>query len=229
MPDATFAFELQQARDVALVARLSGGDEGALSITSPSCKGARTCTTGEENLIAYGRGLGAGSYRAIVESTKGNPVGLTRFSRPPTAPVLVPLADDCDDALVIPETGGSFSGNTRNAFPDFLAGCDAGGQSAGGAPDQLLKLSLSQPRRVIFDLQGDVGSPPSSPAFEPVLLVRSGTFCPGAELPLACYPAYRTSRAFLDLELQAGDFFIQIDGFNGSAGRWTLEVFSEPR
>jgi hypothetical protein len=30
----------------------------------------------------------------------------------------------------------------------------------------------------------------------------------------------------LDLDLQAGDYFIQIDGFDGAAGAWKLDVFS---
>jgi hypothetical protein len=46
------------------------------------------------------------------------------------------------------------------------------------------------------------------------------------ELPLACAPGYRAGRSYLDLDLQAGDYFIQIDGYDGDAGAWKLDVFT---
>jgi hypothetical protein len=137
------------------------------------------------------------------------------------AAVYVPFADDCESLVTIPETGGRFSGNTGNVLPDFSGGCDVGGQAEAGAPDQMLKLSLSAPRRVVLDMQGS--------AYETMLSVRSGKFCPGVELPLACAPGYRAGRSYLDLDLQAGDYFIQIDGYDGDSGAWKLDVFTAPR
>jgi hypothetical protein len=61
-----------------------------------------------------------------------------------------------------------------------------------------------------------------------MLSVREGEFCPGAELPLACAPGYGATRSFLDLQLQAGEYFVQIDGYNGAAGAWKLDVFTAP-
>jgi len=160
----------------------------------------------------------AKTYRAVVESARGNPVGISWFERPSLSPVLVPFAENCDAPVSIPEQGGRFSGNTSNAFPDFAAGCDVGGQSEGGAPDQLLKLSLSAPRRVILDMRGS--------AYQTMLSVRKGTLCPGAELPLACAPGYWATRSYLDLELETGDYFVQIDGYDGASGAWKLDVFT---
>jgi hypothetical protein len=148
-------------------------------------------------------------------------VGLSWFERPAVAAVQVPFADNCDQLVTIPELGGRFSGNTSNAFPDFSAGCDVGGLPAGGAPDQMLELSLSAARRVILDMQGST--------YETMLSVRQGQFCPGVELPRACAPGYRASRSYLDLDLQAGDYFVQIDGYNGASGAWKLDVFTAPR
>jgi hypothetical protein len=93
-----------------------------------------------------------------------------------------------------------------------------GGQAEAGAPDQILKLSLSTPRRVVLDMQGST--------YNTMLSVREGQFCPGAELSLACAPGYGATRSFLDLELQAGEYFVQIDGYNGAAGAWKLDVFT---
>jgi hypothetical protein len=163
-------------------------------------------------------GVAPGTYRAVIESAAGNPVGLSYFERPPVAPVRVAFADDCSSPVKIPENGGLFTGNTTNAFPDFSAGCDVGGQPEGGARDQLLVLDLSQPRRVIFDTQGS--------GYATVLSVRAGDSCPGVELPRACAAGYRDTRSFLDLDLQVGRYFVQIDGYDGASGAWRLEVFS---
>jgi hypothetical protein len=219
-PDGTFQFTLDQKRDVAVVGRFSDGDEGAVSIADSTCTTNSVCSSGVTTQRAIRYGFSAGSYRAIIESARGNPVGISWFERPPVAPVHVPFADNCDGLVNIPEVGGRFTGNTSNLFPDFSGGCDVGGQDEGGAPDQILKLSLSAPRRVIFDMQGS--------AYETMLSVRQGQFCPGLELPLACAPGYMASRSYLDLDLQAGDYFVQIDGYDGASGAWKLDVFSAP-
>jgi hypothetical protein len=59
-----------------------------------------------------------------------------------------------------------------------------------------------------------------------MLSVRSGPDCPGEELPLACATGYYEPRSFLDLDLQAGDYFVQIDGYDGASGAWKLDVFT---
>jgi hypothetical protein len=219
-PDASFDFVLDGKRDVALIGRLADGDEGGVSFATSSCDANLACSIGSGTLRAVRYGVAAGHHRALIESAQGNPVGLSWFERPATPVVLVPFSDDCSAPLTIPETGGRFAGNTSNAFPDFNAGCDAGGQAEGGAPDQILKLSLSVPRRVIFDM---IGSP-----YRTMLSVRQGQFCPGAELPLACAAGYGPTRSYLDLELGAGEYFVQIDGFGGDSGPWKLDVFSAP-
>jgi hypothetical protein len=173
---------------------------------------------GSDLVRAVRYGLAAGVYRAVIESAQGNPVGLSWLERPAVAAVHVPYADDCSALTDIPEGGGRFTGNTSNAFPDFSAGCDVGGQSEGGAPDQILRLRLSAPRRVVLDMQGST--------YNTILAVRDGQFCPGSELPLACAPGYNAARSFLDLQLQAGDYFVQIDGYNGASGAWKLDVFT---
>ncbi len=219
-PDATFEFELTGKRDVALVGRFSDGDDGAISFANGLCSKNSGCSTGQGTLRAVRYGVAAGTYRAIIESGRGNPVGISWFERPAVAPVTVPFADDCDGVVKIPETGGRFSGNTSNLFPDFSAGCDVGGQSDGGAPDQLLELSLSEARRVILDMRGS--------SYATMLSVREGEFCPGAELPQACAPGYWPTRSYLDLDLQAGHYFVQIDGYDGASGAWNLDVFTAP-
>jgi hypothetical protein len=221
-PDATFEFDLAGTRDVALIGRFSDGDLGAVSFgrAAAACNSNSSCRVGGGTVRTVRYGMPAGNYRAVIESTQGNPVGISWFERPPVAEVRVPFADDCTAPVKIPEVGGRFTGNTSNAFPDFNAGCDVGGQSEGGAPDQLLELTLSEPRRVILDMQGS--------DYQTMLSVREGQFCPGVEVQLACAPGYRASRSYLDLDLQAGHYFVQIDGYNGASGAWQLDVFTAP-
>ena len=219
-PDATFQVDLAGQRDVAVIGRFSDGDVGAVSFGSAAaaCNSNSSCRAGAGTVRTVRYGVPAGNYRAVIESAQGNPVGISWFERPPLAAVNVPFADDCTSPVQIPEVGGRFTGNTSNVFADFNAGCDVGGQSEGGAPDQLLELTLTEPRRVILDMQGS--------SYDTMLSVREGQFCPGAELQLACAPGYRATRSYLDLDLQAGHYFVQIDGYNGASGAWRLDVFT---
>jgi hypothetical protein len=79
-------------------------------------------------------------------------------------------------------------------------------------------LELKQKSRVVFDMSGS--------KYSTMLSVRRGPSCPGAELPLAC--AAGESASFLDLELESGDYFVQVDGYGGDAGAWVLDVYVTP-
>jgi hypothetical protein len=139
---------------------------------------------------------------------------LRLFFQIASLPNLVAFADRCEDAIEIPETGGLFQGNTATAMHDYSAGCDTAG--APDAPDQMLKLALSDRRRVVFDMAGS--------GYETLLDVRRGPACPGEELSRACTAGFVEGRSFLDLILEPGEYFVQIDGFAGARGPWTLDV-----
>ncbi|MDF3067681.1 MAG: uncharacterized protein K0R38_3282 [Polyangiaceae bacterium] len=218
-PDAAFQLELSDVRDVMLVGRFSDGDTGAVAFVDDTCDTNFGCD-GAVPARAVRYRMPKGKHRAVIESSRGNPVGMSFLERRVTSPVVVPFAENCDAPVTVSELGGRFTGNTSNAFPDFDAGCDRGGQAPGGAPDQLLKMSLSAPRRVVLDMRNS--------EYRTMLSVRKGSLCPGAEVPMACAPGYWSTRSFLDLELQAGDYFIQIDGYDGDSGPWKLDVFTAP-
>jgi hypothetical protein len=224
-PDATFALPLDEPSDVLVVGRLSDGDFGALSLTGPGCSAAesRACQLSMQSPVRVASaGVPAGDYRVIAESALGAPMTLTAFTRPATPATLVAFADTCDAAVEIPETGGRFLGNTSNAEPDYEASCDYAASAAlGGAPDQMLKLTLREQRRVVFDLgQSD---------YDTLLVLRDASSCPGKEITQACAPGYVEGRSFLDRVLPAGEYHVQIDGFDRSLGSWVLDVFvSDP-
>ncbi|HEY3595160.1 MAG TPA: hypothetical protein VGL13_14845, partial [Polyangiaceae bacterium] len=143
-------------------------------------------------------------------------VELTAFVRPTTPVAVVPFADTCAAPAIIPEAGGFFQGNTSNAQADYTAGCDFNGTGPGGAPDQILKLQLTQRSRVIFDMQGS--------GYTTLLDVRTGDDCPGTEVPMACSVGATAIRSYLDLTLDPATYWVQVDGFAGASGPWQLDV-----
>jgi hypothetical protein len=221
-PDQTFALELEQRSDVLLVA--SGAPEAttAVLLAEEACQedDALACSTSgaSSTLRTVAHGVGPGSLRAVVESAAGTPASITAFTRPAGNPLFVHRGDVCEDAVAIPAEGGRFEGTTANAYADYDSSCDFGGQDAGGAPDQLLRLVLPERRRMVFDMQMST--------YDTMLVLRDGATCPGREVAGTCSPGYVTGRSFLDAVLPAGSYWVQIDGYNGERGRWVLEVFS---
>jgi hypothetical protein len=220
-PDAAYTLDLTQRSDVLVVERIYQGTSGAVSLAREPCASVSdriVCATSTLSPVrAAAHDVAPGSYRAVVESSTGTPVSLTALVRPARAPILVAFADGCDDAVDVPPGGGFFQGNTANASADYEAGCDLGGQAAGGAPDQMLRLTLDRTRRVVLDMKGS--------AYSTLLDVRRGPSCPGTEVVQGCAAGYYADRSFLDLVLAAGEYYLQIDGYAGASGEWFLDVF----
>jgi hypothetical protein len=218
--DAAYDLELAAASDVLLTMRIAQGDTGALALATPSCMAplsATACASGTTSPVRVPlRNVAAGSYRVVAESLVGSPVELTAFVRPATPPALVPFSDTCATPATVPAAGGFFQGNTGNVQADYNAGCDVNGLGQGGAPDQILKLVLTEKRRVIFDMQGS--------SYATLLDIRTGNDCPGTEVPMACSVGYSDARSFLDLTLDPATYWIQVDGFAGDSGAWQLDV-----
>ena len=209
---------LTESSDLLLVARFSPGDVGAVSLAQNACRALDTlaCTgTTDELARVSRRGLAPGEYRVVTESLFGLPATVLAAVRTASAPTLVPASEACADAVTIDPRGGLYQGNTANAAGDFTAGCDFA--TPNGAPDQLLRLELATPRRVIFDMRGS--------DFETLLDIRRGPECPGEEVAGACAVFSGGDRSFLDLNLPAGVYFVQIDGYAGASGNWFLNVF----
>jgi hypothetical protein len=218
--DVAYELDLPAKSDVLLVERIASGDVGAIELALPACAGPAdllACGAGAPSPVRTAKhGVPAGTYRVVAENTQGQPIEVTAFARDAVATTLVPFADACADALDIPTEGGLFQGNTANAKADFNAGCDQGGLPKGGAPDQLLRLTLAKKQRAIFDMGGS--------AYTTLLDVRKGPACPGTEIVNGCAVGYPPGRSFVDLTLDAGVYYVQIDGFNGDEGPWFLDV-----
>ncbi len=219
--DAVYRLDLDERSDVRIIQRISAGDQGAVSLATPPCDPQPevvSCETGGRSPVrTAARGLEPGSVLVVSESEQANPTQLTALVRTASPPVLVAFADDCDQAVEIPSTGGFFQGNTSNATADYEAGCDVGGRDTDGARDQMLRLELETTRRVVFDMQGS--------GYRTLLSVRRGPECPGLEVVDGCAAGYVAGRSFLDLVLQPGEYFVQVDGYSGDSGPWFLDVF----
>jgi hypothetical protein len=217
--DAAYSLDLANASDVLLVANFSSNDAGSVGLVNAACgeNDVRGCSRRGSTIGRVGaQALAAGSYRALLESALGLPATIIAAVRPARPVTLVPAADACPDVLTIDAGGGLFQGSTLNADNDFSASCDFA--TANGSPDQLLRLVLDQPRRVILDMTGS--------NFDTLLNVRQGPGCPGDEVLGGCSAGVGGDQSFLDLELAAGEYFLQIDGYAGAQGAWSLNVFT---
>jgi hypothetical protein len=221
--DAVFRLSLDQASDVLLVLRLTDGDTGAVAI-APAGKCKRSEALGCESsdispLRLLERRLLPGAYDVVVESSLAAPVQLVAFTRPTSAPIVATSAENCETVIDVPAGGGSFQGNTAGAVADFSAGCDLGGLGEFGAADQLLHLVLDQPRRVFLDS--------GQSAYDTLLDLRQGPECPGKEI--ACAGSSEPPPGYLDVLLDPGEYFLQVDGYAGAEGQWFLDIFeAEP-
>lgn len=216
--DAAWALELTEASDVLLAARFSPGDAGAVALVEEACgaAGVRGCSrVGINPARVSEQGVPPGRYRVVLESARGLPATLTAAVRPARPRTLVPTSDDCIGILTIPPDGGFFQGNTQNHDNDFTASCDFG--TPNGSPDQILRLVLDRPRRVLLDMRGS--------NFDTLLNIRQGLECPGQELADTCAVAVGEDQSYLDVQLPAGEYFVQVDGYAGSFGTWFLDVF----
>jgi Putative metal-binding motif len=217
--DAAYELDLAAASDVLVVERIANGDTGAAGLALPACTPSTTllCTTGTQSpLRSSKRNVPAGPYRVVAESLLGEDVEITAFVRNAVPPTLVLDGDGCGGVFAIPSTGGFFQGNTANAQANFPAGCDEGGVPGNGAPDQLLELTLTETKRVVLDMEGS--------AYNTILDVRQGDPCPGVEVANACAVGFPPSRSYLDLQLDPGTYYIQVDGFELAKGQWFLDV-----
>lgn len=218
--DAVFEIDAAEPIDLLAVLRLSAGEVGTLGVLPAGCAGdAAGCVNGSRSpLRSLIRGLGVGRHALVVESRRAHPVEVTAVTRPIATPLLVAFAETCEDAVAIPPGGGSLLGSTAGGNDDYGASCDVAG--AEGAPEQMLALSIPERSRVLLEARDS--------AYPTLIAVRRGPDCPGDEVPLACSAGYADGRSFLDLVLEAGEYFVQVDGYSGASGAWRLDVFLAP-
>ena len=220
-PSAAYKLDLAVESDVLVIGRFPSNEAGSVSLSRPGCGTADLvvppgCATGVSPQRVSARKVPAGSYRVVVADQLGQTAQLTVLVRPSVAPTDVGLSDNCVTPFTLPTTGGFFIGDTTNSTSDFSAGCDAPGQPIGGAKDQIMKLALAQKQRVILDMIGS--------SYTTILDVRQGATCPATEIVNACHVGFNANRSFLDVTLDPGSYWVQVDGYNGDRGPWNLDM-----
>jgi hypothetical protein len=58
-----------------------------------------------------------------------------------------------------------------------------------------------------------------------LLNIRQGAECPGQEVTDLCVVGVGEDQSYVDTVLPAGEYFLQVDGYAGSFGAWSLDVF----
>lgn len=217
-PAAAYELTLTQPSDVLIIGRFPSNEPGAVSLNGPACGTADVlgCSSGATPQRVSKRNVPAGSYRVVVADQLGQTAQLSVLVRPTVPPTAVGASDSCVAAFTMPAVGGFFTGDTTSSMADFNAGCDAPGQPIGGARDQIMKLELTQQRRVVLDMTGSF--------YTTILDVRQGGACPGTEVANGCYVGFTANKSFLDLTLAPSTYWVQVDGYNGDRGAWNLDV-----
>jgi len=219
---AAYALTLTEPSDVLVVGRFPLNDRGAVSLDREGCTTADVlrCSSppGPSPQRVSLRNVAPGSYRVVVADELGLTAQLSVYVRPTSAPVNATSSDTCVSPMAIAAAagGGYYVGDTSAATADFGAGCDAPGQPITTAKDQILRLELTQQRRVVLDMIGS--------GYQTVLDLRQGPTCPGTEVAGSCFVGFGPNRSFLETVLGAGTYFVQIDGYSAQTGPWNLDV-----
>lgn len=219
--DAVYALEIEEPSDVLLIERLAEDQQGSINLFEFPCADDDdriSCTVSNLSpLRAAAHNVQPGTYPVVIEASLSTEVTALALRRPAQPPNVVAFADTCEGALEIPAEGGFFQGNTANANADYEAGCDLQAQGEGGASDQMLKLVLTEEKRVVLDMLGS--------SYSTLLAVREGANCPGEQVANACSVGVNSARSYLDLTLPSGEYFVQVDGFAREEGAWFLDVY----
>ena len=80
----------------------------------------------------------------------------------------------------------------------------------------MLSLVLDHTARVLFDMSGS--------SYVTLLELRLGDTCPGTPVAGACSLGFGEGASFLDRVLAPGTYWVQIDGYAGRSGAWSLDV-----
>lgn len=210
--DAVYSFEITERSDVTV--EVDGGSFSNVSVRTDCADETSQlrCTSGRP---ARGRlrDLPPGTYYLIVESFSGMGFNISVTAAPPTVSMSVMGNDTCDEAVVVPEAGGLYTGNTTAMLNDYeTSTCGSMARSN----DATFELTLTSMRRVVASTEGS--------AFDTVLHLHDGSCMTGAET--SCNDdGGDGSTSLIDRTFDPGTYFFVVDGFGtSSAGDYTFEV-----
>ncbi|MBI5487616.1 MAG: hypothetical protein HY905_09810 [Deltaproteobacteria bacterium] len=211
-PDVAYRIVLAERRFVLFRTLPGSGFNPILSLSNTA-----TCSSGSTSCIGTGSGgatIGPGTYYLVVDTsgTSGYYV-LSGLTLPACTPTSTPGTDSCTGVPDIPSTGGCYTSTTSGRANDFTASCGGGAV----APDVVYRLVLTARSRVVADTIGST--------FDTVLHIRGISCATGTEV--ACNDDVVSGVAgasLIDTTLDAGTYYVVVDGYNTAAGAYTLSV-----
>lgn len=213
--DAVYALAVDEPSDVRLVAS-AGGQlmQVALQSTCGDVLSERACAAGtmiDQTL----RNVPAGDYAVVVQSYRAAAFAVMAELMPPTLTTPVAGNDTCESAILVPEGGGLFVGDTSNLQGDYVTrtcGAEARGR------DAVFRLEVASSSVLRATTEGA--------AFDTVLYLKSDV-CPSVG-ELACTEGPGLDSA-LETALEPGTYFLVLDGYGASSfGTYQLLIELEP-
>lgn len=217
--DIVHSFRLDAQSDVTIVVQGGAYMNGALRTDCGTGSELR-CDSGT-NFVTHVRALAMGTYYFVVESPgQGSYTATVTATTPPTVPTPVPdgANDVCGGAILIPETGGLWSGSTVVAQNDY----DPSFCGSFGSPahDVTFRLDLTQRSIVTISTEGSLFN---------TIVYREVAPCASSS-DLSCDDdSGPGTTSQLTETLNAGSYFYILDGWNTSAqGHYELEALITP-
>lgn len=165
------------------------------------------------------RGMAPGTYYLVVEAGRGGSYTATvSATSPPSTPTPVTGNDGCGGAVLVPMTGGLYSGSTVTALNDYTTSTCGGMASS---PDVAFRLDLTARSLVTVTTDGS--------SFDTVVYYYMGS-CHAGGGELACDDDSGSgATSLLSRVLEPGTYFFIVDGFGtGSSGDYIFEVLVSP-
>lgn len=209
--DAVHTFTLDSDSDVTV--QLGTGSYGNFALRSVCDDDATElrCTSGNPARSRV-RNVPAGTYYVIAEASGAGTYTLQVDASPPSVPVEVSGNDTCASATDVPVTGGLFHGSTTALTNDYGTTMCGGGATS---KDAAFRLVLGASQHVVISTEGSV--------FDTVLHVHRDA-CGSAE-NYCDDDGGDGSSSLIDRVLDAGTWFIVVDGYGSSSGgEYLLEV-----
>lgn len=186
-----------------------------------TCDSAATqvrCPTGAP-ISSHSRALPAGEYYVVLEGARAGSYTLTvTATTPPTVPMPATTNDNCGNPVIIPATGGYWTGDTTSMVDDYdPTTCGTGAP----ANDVAFRLDLAARSRVTATTEGS--------SFDTVLYRMTGTCRSGMETRCDDDGGGGGGSSQLSETLEPGTYFYVVDGFStGYQGPYEFQVFISP-
>ncbi len=212
--DAVYSFTITEPRDVTVLI------DGGTRYMNASIR--TTCDTGGSELHCDRglpvrsrlRNLAAGTYFVVVEGYSRASFGLTVTTSVPTPIIPVMSNDSCGTAVLVPPTGGTYSGTTIGAFDDYHS--TVCGTTADG-PDVAFRLDLTASQSVTATTDGST--------FDTVLMIFRDACVTGGDAYCDDDGGSGGGASALTRVMGPGTFFFVVDGYSpGSMGAYTFEI-----